>query len=88
MKLRALVVDDEAPARARLTSLLDELGQVEVVGDARSAMEALQLLKELEPDVLYLDVRMPGMSGLELARHLGTLEDPPAIIFILIAALK
>jgi len=81
VKLRALVVDDEAPARARLASLLNELGQVEVVGDARSAMEALQLLKELEPDVLYLDVRMPGMSGLELARHLGTLEDPPAIIF-------
>ena len=81
MKLRALVVDDEAPARERLASLLGELGQVEVVGDARNAMEALQRLKELEPDVLYLDVRMPGMSGLELARHLGTLEDPPAIIF-------
>jgi len=81
VKLRALVVDDEAPARERLASLLGELGQVEVVGDARNAMEALQRLKELEPDVLYLDVRMPGMSGLELARHLGTLEDPPAIIF-------
>lgn len=81
MTLRALVVDDEEPARARLAALLGELTQVEVVGSARSAAEALRLLPDLEPDVLYLDVRMPGMSGLELARHLGALEDPPAIIF-------
>lgn len=81
MTLRALVVDDEQPARARLTALLTELGQVQVVGEARNATEALQRVTELDPDVLYLDVRMPGMSGLELARHLGTLDDPPAIIF-------
>jgi two-component system response regulator AlgR len=80
--LRALVVDDEQPARQRLTALLRELGQVEVVGEARNAAEALQRMDELEPDLLYLDVRMPGMSGLELARHLGTLDEPPAIIFI------
>jgi two-component system response regulator AlgR len=81
MSLRALVVDDEQPARERLTALLRELGQVEVVGEARNATEALQRIDELEPDLLYLDVRMPGMSGLELARHLGTLDEPPAIIF-------
>jgi two-component system response regulator AlgR len=81
VKLRALVVDDEEPARVRLAALLGELDQVEVVGSARSAQEALRLLPELEPDVLYLDVRMPGMTGVELARHLATLEDPPAIIF-------
>ncbi len=82
MSLRALVVDDEQPARDRLTALLRELGQVEVVGEARNATEALQKIEELAPDLLYLDVRMPGMSGLELARHLGNLDDPPAIIFI------
>jgi two-component system, LytTR family, response regulator AlgR len=81
MSLRALVVDDEQPARDRLTSLLRELGQVDVVGEARNAAEALQRINELEPDLLYLDVRMPGMSGLELARHLGSLDVPPAIIF-------
>ncbi|MEO6080182.1 MAG: LytTR family DNA-binding domain-containing protein [Steroidobacteraceae bacterium] len=81
MSLRALVVDDEQPARARLAALLLELGQVEVVGEARNATEALQRIEELAPDLLYLDVRMPGMSGLELARHLGSLDDPPAIIF-------
>jgi two-component system response regulator AlgR len=81
MNLKALVVDDEQPARERLTALLRELGQVEVVGEARNATEALQRIDALEPDLLYLDVRMPGMSGLELARHLGSLDDPPAIIF-------
>lgn len=81
MSLRALVVDDEPPARARLVALLRELGQVEVVGEAQDAAQALQLLAEHEPELLYLDVRMPGMSGLELARHLGRLPAPPAIIF-------
>lgn len=81
MTLRALVIDDETPARSRLTALLRELGQVEVVGEAANANEALRHIDELEPDLLYLDVRMPGMSGLELARHLGGLDDPPAIIF-------
>lgn len=81
MTLKALVVDDEQPARARLSALLRELGQVEVIGEARNATEALQCIDELDPDLLYLDVRMPGMSGLELARHLGSLEEPPAIIF-------
>ena len=81
MNLRALVVDDEQPARTRLCSLLRELGQVEVVGEARNASDALQCIDELSPDLLYLDVRMPGMSGLELARHLSSLDEPPAIIF-------
>jgi two-component system response regulator AlgR len=81
VNLKALVVDDEEPARARLSALLRELGQVDVIGEARNASEALQRIEELAPDLLYLDVRMPGMSGLELARHLGTLDDPPAIIF-------
>jgi two-component system, LytTR family, response regulator AlgR len=81
MNLRALVVDDEQPARTRLAALLRELDQVDVVGEARNAAEALQRIDELKPDLLYLDVRMPGMSGLELARHLGSLDDPPAIIF-------
>ena len=81
MKLRAIVVDDEELARVRLSALLKELDQVEVVGEAKNASEALALLPKLDPDLLYLDVRMPGMSGVELARHLATLDDPPAVIF-------
>jgi two-component system, LytTR family, response regulator AlgR len=81
VKLRAMIVDDEEPARARLAALLKELDQVEVVGEARSSAEALRLMPALDPELLYLDVRMPGMSGVELARHLATLDDPPAVIF-------
>ena len=81
MTLKALIVDDEPLARARLGALLRELDQVEVVGEAGDAGETLQQLEKLAPDILYLDVRMPGMSGLELARHLARLPDPPAIVF-------
>jgi two-component system response regulator AlgR len=66
---KVLIVDDEPLARARLGALLRELNQVEVVGEASDAREALVLLEKLSPDILYLDVRMPGMSGLELARR-------------------
>ncbi len=79
-RLRALVVDDEPPARARLAALLRELDQVEVVGEAHDALEALRQLDALAPELLYLDVNMPGMSGLELARHLARLDDPPPTI--------
>jgi two-component system response regulator AlgR len=54
---------------------------VEVIGEACDALAALQQVGALAPDLLYLDVRMPGMSGLELAHHLARLDDPPAIIF-------
>jgi two-component system, LytTR family, response regulator AlgR len=81
MTFRAIVVDDELPARERLVALLKELDDVEVVAEAANAAQALERIAEHHPDVLYLDVRMPGMSGLELARHLLQLEDPPAVIF-------
>ncbi|MBS0380018.1 MAG: response regulator transcription factor [Proteobacteria bacterium] len=80
-KLKVLVVDDEPPARERLRSLLAEIGDVEVAGEAANAREALERTHELAPDVVLLDVRMPGMDGLEAARHLNVLEEPPAVIF-------
>jgi two-component system, LytTR family, response regulator AlgR len=81
VRLKVLIVDDEPPARARLASLLEEIGDVEVVGEAASGAEALAQTHDLAPDVVLLDVRMPGMDGLEAARHLGVLEEPPAVIF-------
>jgi two-component system response regulator AlgR len=81
VRLRALIVDDEAPARERLRRLLEEIGDVTVVGEAGTGEEALHRCAALDPDVVLLDVRMPGMDGIEAARHLGALDEPPAVIF-------
>jgi len=80
-KLRVLIVDDEPPARERLRSLLAEIADTEVAGEAVNGREALERTHALSPDVVLLDVRMPGMDGLETARHLNVLEEPPAVIF-------
>src|SRR4051812_38305287 len=80
-KLRALIVDDEAPARARLRRILEEMSDVTVIGEAATGLEALQHCAALDPDVVLLDVRMPDMDGIEAARHLAALDEPPAVIF-------
>ena len=71
--LKALVVDDEAPARSELRYLLDETGGVEVVGEASNATEALQLIKAIPYDIVFLDIDMPGLSGVELAEAMTEL---------------
>ncbi len=81
MALKVLIVDDEPPARERLRSLLVEIGNVEVVGEAITGEQGVQSAVALSPDVVLLDVRMPGMDGIEAARHLNALEEPPAVIF-------
>lgn len=80
--LKALVVDDEAPARSELRFLLDEVGGVEVVGEASNAQEALQLIRAIPYDVVFLDVDMPGLSGMQLAEALSTADRSPAIVFV------
>ena len=79
--LKVLVVDDEPPARARLTRLLDDLDRVHVIGEAGDGAAALAACESQAADVVLLDIRMPGMDGLETARHLCDLEQPPAVIF-------
>jgi two-component system response regulator AlgR len=81
MNLRVLIVDDEPPARERLRSMLVEFGQFDVVGEAGHGAQALTLVDQLTPDIVLLDVRMPGIDGLEVARQLASLEEPPAVIF-------
>jgi two-component system response regulator AlgR len=82
VRLNALIVDDEPPARERLKRLLDEIDEVAVIGEASNGHEALDLCARLDPDVVLLDVRMPGMDGIEAARHLTALPEPPAVIFM------
>ncbi|MGA9341568.1 MAG: LytTR family DNA-binding domain-containing protein [Rhodanobacteraceae bacterium] len=79
--MRTLIVDDEAPARERLRSLLIETGGIDIVGEADNGLAALEMAARDAPDLVLLDIRMPGMDGLEAARHLGAFEAPPAIIF-------
>ncbi len=81
MNLRVLIVDDEAPARERLRSMLAETDGYDVAGDAANGEQALALVDSMRPDIVLLDVRMPGVDGLEVARHLAALAEPPAVIF-------
>jgi two-component system response regulator LytT len=80
--LRVLVVDDEPLAREELCYLLGELGDVEVAGQAGDGIEAVRLAEDLEPDVVFLDVQMPGVGGFEAARRLVLGTDPPEVIFV------
>jgi two-component system response regulator AlgR len=80
-RIRLLIVDDEPPARERLRHLLEDLREVAVVGEATNGSEAVELCERLAPDVVLLDIRMPGMDGIEAARHLTAFDEPPAVIF-------
>lgn len=79
--MKVLIVDDEAPARDRLRQILEETGEHVIVGDAGNGKDALELTARHSPDVVLLDIRMPGMSGIETAHHINALDKPPAIVF-------
>ena len=81
---RILIADDEAPARARLRDLLDECREsfpLAIVDEARNGREALEVLNREKIDIVLLDIRMPEMDGMEAARHMAGMAEPPAIIF-------
>lgn len=80
--MRVLIVDDENLARERVSRILTEDGTHEVVGEAENGFEALKKIDTLQPDCVLLDIRMPGMDGLEVARHLVDMDEPPAVIFV------
>ena len=81
---RILIADDEAPARARLRDLLDECREtfpLAIVDEARNGREALEVINREKVDIVLLDIRMPEIDGMEAARHIAGMAEPPAIIF-------
>ena len=79
--LEVLIIDDEKPARDRLLRLLKAMPQYGIAGEAASGSEALERIRELSPDILLLDISMPGMDGMSLARVLQEGGASPAIVF-------
>ena len=82
MAIRVIVVDDEQLAREELCFLLGETGLVEIVGQATDGVEALRMAGELRPDVVFLDVQMPGLTGFEVARRLIEADVPVQLVFV------
>ena len=85
MTLKVLIVDDEPPARVRMRQLLAEVdraeGNIDVI-EADSGLAALEMVDREAPSIVLLDIHMPGMNGIEVARHLSARETPPAVIFV------
>ncbi len=82
MTLKALIVDDEYPARKELRHMLEQIEGIEVLGEAADAREAKKLVSAVDYAVIFLDINMPGMSGLELSQALQGEERAPYIIFV------
>jgi two-component system, LytTR family, response regulator len=81
MKIRTLLVDDEPLARERIRALLKDEADIEIIGECGNGTEALAAIRHEVPDLLFLDVQMPGMGGFELLRELGK-ERLPLVIFV------
>jgi len=80
--MRCLIIDDEEPARARLGRMLATLAGIEVIGEARDGLEALSRIESLQPDLVFLDIQMPGLSGFEVLQSLTPQAVMPLVIFV------
>jgi two-component system, LytTR family, response regulator AlgR len=79
--MNVLIVDDEQLARQRLRKLLSEVNGYHIVGEAETGEDALRKTQAVLPDVVLMDIRMPGMDGIEAASYINRMDKPPAIIF-------
>lgn len=80
--LRSLLIDDEQASRVRLRRLLSSRPQIEIIGEADDGLRALELIERLRPDLLFLDVQMPGLDGFEVLRAIGAPARLPLVIFV------
>lgn len=81
MSIKILVVDDEEYARERIKGLIDRYADYDVCAEAENGAEAVVMVERFQPDIVLMDITMPGMDGLEAARHISGMEMPPAVIF-------
>jgi two-component system response regulator AlgR len=81
MSIKVLIVDDEQLARDRLARMVAGFDDYDVAGEAANGIDAVRQAATLQPEIVLLDIRMPGMDGLEAARHFVEIEEPPAVIF-------
>ena len=79
--MKILIVDDEKPARDRLRQLIEDLDTHDIVGEAGNGEQAIRMAEREQPDVVLLDIRMPGVDGIETAHHLNSMQKPPAVVF-------
>ncbi|MEW6050477.1 MAG: response regulator [Candidatus Zixiibacteriota bacterium] len=79
--VRALIVDDEPLARKRIMTLLSSFADITVIGEAANGVEAIEAIRRRTPDLVFLDVQMPGLDGFDVIREIGT-ERMPMVIFV------
>ena len=80
--MRVFIADDSPIVRARLISMLDDLDTVEIVGQARSGSDALEAIRRLRPDAVILDIRMPGLTGIEVLEEVKK-SDPHLLVIMI-----
>ncbi len=77
--IKTIIIDDERLAREELKSLLKQFEEIDIIGEAKNGEEGIQLIKELKPDLIFLDISMPGMTGFEMIKQL---DEIPKVIFV------
>jgi two-component system, LytTR family, response regulator len=80
--LKCLIIDDEAPARSRLARMLKEHPEVTIAGEAANGLEAIEQIEKLRPDLVFLDIQMPGLDGFGVLRSLPPESPKPAVVFV------